>query len=387
MQSFRHLEPPLRLHSGPKCLDQLSVELDRLGCRRAVVLCGETLAREGTCVALVQAALGGRFAGVVAGARAHSPIPAVRTAADDLRRLRADAVVALGGGSAIVTARAASILLAEGGDIHRLATTRGPDGRLHSPRLGALKLPQFVLPTTPTTAAVKAGSAVYDLKSRRRLALYDPATRARAVFLHPDLLDTAPQTVCVSASLNTLAMALEGLTSTAGDPLADAQLIHAVRLVMANIYDPKQKVGAGARSNLMWAALLCGRGTDHTSGGVLSALSHAIGARHEVENGVINAILLPVTLQFNRDAAAGLHKVATAFGLDHGDQELLPPLLQALDDLFAQLPIPRRLRETPTPHADLQEIALLAMEDWFLHSNWRKVENPSDLQAILQAAW
>src|SRR5262245_6420086 len=129
-----------------------------------------------------------RCAGVFSGVRAHSPAPAVAEAAQHLRRLEADAVVAVGGGSAIVTARAASILLAEKGELASLSTAMDEHGSLRSPKLAAPKLPQLIIPTTPTTAMVKAGSAVSDPEAGVRRALFDPKTRAQSIFIHPDFV-------------------------------------------------------------------------------------------------------------------------------------------------------------------------------------------------------
>jgi alcohol dehydrogenase class IV len=99
----------------------------------------------------------------------------------------------------MVTARAATIVLAEGEDQARLSTSRDASGRMHSPKLRAAKLPQFVVPTTPTTAIVKAGCAVFDPTAGRRLALFDPKTRAQAIFVHPDLVASAPDDLVTSA--------------------------------------------------------------------------------------------------------------------------------------------------------------------------------------------
>ena len=115
MRSFQYITMPVRLHHGPDCLAQLPRELDRLGAKRAVIVTGASIARGGSLVELLQTAGGERIAGIIAGARAHSPVPDVQAVAAELKRLAADAVIALGGGSAIVTARGASILMAEHG--------------------------------------------------------------------------------------------------------------------------------------------------------------------------------------------------------------------------------------------------------------------------------
>jgi alcohol dehydrogenase class IV len=153
--------------------------------------------------------MGDRYGGVYTGVRSHSPVPVVQEAARELKRLDADAVIALGGGSAIVTARAANILLAEQGDVRSLCTKPHGSGRLKSPKLLAPKLPHLVIPTTPTTASVKAGAAILDPVTGERLALFDPATRAQATFIQSNLIETPSRELFVSAAQNTFALAVD----------------------------------------------------------------------------------------------------------------------------------------------------------------------------------
>jgi alcohol dehydrogenase len=384
MQSFQHIAPPLRLFSGADCLALLGRELDRLKCRRAVIVCGSTLGLD-----QVRSALDERCAGVFSGVRAHSPVPAVEAAAQELRRLDADAVIAVGGGSAIVTARAASILLAEKADLRAICTTRDERGGLRSPRLLAPKLPQLVIPTTPTTASVKAGSAIFDPVAGKRLALFDPRTRAHAVFVHPDMILSAPHSVVTSAALDTLSLAIEGLLSRADDPLADALLMHAVRLVAAHLPNLASAEELAARAALMHAAILCGLGSDHTGAGMATVLGHAIGARHETDNGIVKAIVLPHVIRFNAAAAEpGLAKAATS--LDLPDSRGAPPagaVITALEQLFQDVRLPRRLRDVGIPKEALPEIASLGMGDWFLRGNPRPVQDKSELRQVLEQAW
>jgi alcohol dehydrogenase class IV len=333
--------------------------------------------------------MGERCAGVFSGVRAHSPVPAVMEAAEELRRLEADAVVAVGGGSAIVTARAASILLAEKADLAGLSTSMDEHGSLRSPKLAAPKLPQLIIPTTPTTAMVKAGSAVLDPEAGVRRALFDPKTRAQSLFIHPDFMRSAPRALVLGSGLNSFAMAVEGLTSLAGDPLADALLMHAVRLMMAHLARPALEGDVAARGELALAAVLCGQGTDFTGAGVTTALGHIIGSRHHVENGIVNAIMLPHALRFSSEVIQpGLAKVATALGLTpRGDTLLIENVIEAVERFCGALDVPRRLRDVGVPHDALPEIASLGMADWFLRGNPRPVRTASELQQILEGAW
>jgi alcohol dehydrogenase class IV len=387
MQSFQHIAPPLRLYSGDDSLRQLGRELDRLRSRRAVILCGSTLAHS-PALKLVRSAMGDRCAGVFPGVRAHSSHPSVQAAAEELKRLNADAVVAVGGGSAIVTARAASIYLAEGSNLEKISTSQDAQGNLHSPKLLAPKLPQLVVPTTPTTAAVKAGTAVFDPASARRFALFDPKTRAQSLFIHPALINSAPRDLVVSASLDTLSLAIEGLTSRSGDPIADALLMHSVLLISQNLPDPALDDDATVRGEMVFAAVMCGQGTDHTGAGIATVLGHAIGANHDVDNGIAKAVVLPHALRFNAEAAeAGLRKVATSLGVMPVEGSTVEFVNDALARIFTAIGIPRRLREVGIPKDALAAIATRSMGDWFLRSNARPINDPSDLLTVLSEAW
>jgi alcohol dehydrogenase class IV len=383
MRSFQHIAPPLRLFSGPDSLTSLGRELDRLESRRPVVFCGRWA--EGPMLDAVKSGMGDRCVGVFTGVVAHSPLVSVETAAQELKRLDADAVIALGGGSSIVTARAASILLAEKRDPRSLCTSRDADGQLRSPKLLAPKLPQFIVPTTPTTAMVRAGSAIFDPATGDRLALFDPKTRAHAIFIHPDLIRSAPRQLAVSASLNTYSMAIEGLMSKSGDPIADALLMHTLRLLAQHLPSPEVGDDPDVRADLVLAAVLCGQGTEYTSAGITTVLGHAVGARFGVENGVVNAIVLPHVLRFNADAAkAGLSKIAAALGLVSDD---VNAIADAAQRMFDAIEVPRRLRGVRVPRDVLADIASHAMGDWFLRGNPRPVRDVSELQQVLEQSW
>jgi alcohol dehydrogenase class IV len=386
MRNFQHIENPLRLFAGADSLRNIERELARLGASRAVIFCGNTLAGS-PLISLVLEGAGARCAGVYGGVKAHTPRSGVEDAADELRRLEADAVVAVGGGSAVVTARAAAIYLAEGYDLDAMCSLRDTSGRMFSPKLNASKIPQLVVPTTPNTAMVKAGSAVFDTKSGQRKALFDPKTRAQSIFLHPQLLMSAPFELTASASVDTLTLAIEGLLSKTGDAISDSALMHSVRVLVDRLPLAAERDDAELRADLTMAGILCGRGTDHTGAGAATVLGHAIGASHEVENGVAKAVILGHVLRYNAGyAPEGIAKLATALGV--------PPtagstdaLIEILEGVFARLGMPTRLRDLKIPKDALASIAKRGMADWFLQGNPRPVTDAGQLVGIMTAAW
>jgi alcohol dehydrogenase class IV len=385
---FAHIAPELRVFLGDDCLAALKRELERNHCQRALVVCGRSVGASAA-IDLLRSALGPALAGVCTAAREHSPLPAVEEAARFMRAVDADAVIAVGGGSAAVTGRAATILLAEGKPARELCTRRLADGTFDSPRLNAAKLPQFVVPTTPSTAFAKVGSAIHDAAGER-LALFDPKSRARGIFIHPQFLATAPEALVRSASLNTLANAVEALESPRCDPFSEAMLMQALRLLGAGL-PGLASPGSGARERLAVAAILCGRGTERGGTGLASVLAHAIGQRSHTANGIVSAIVLPHTLRFNAPAITqrsgavvdGLASVYAGSRPAEGVSEASA----VVEALLARLPVPRRLRDIGVLREDLKPIAQAAMADWFIVRIPRAVPDTGTLLSILEAAW
>jgi len=389
MPSFQHVAPALRIFCGPDALAALPRELDRADVGRAVLFCGASVSRDAAALGRVRDALGGRLAAVFDGVRAHSPVPAVEAGRDALARAGADAVIAFGGGSAVVTARAAAILLAEGKPAAELCTRREPGGRLASPRLLAPKLPQWVLPTTPTTAYAKAGSAVRDPATGDRLALFDPKTRAQGIFLDPALALTAPPDLALSSGLNAFAMAVEGLQSPLDDPLAEALLAHAARMLAESLPRLRQAPrDAGPRLRLMLAALLSGQGSDYTGGGLAQAISHAAGPRSSTANGVVEALLLPHAMRWNAPVTeAGLRRVASTLVAAPPDGASLAGIaVAAVERVLAEAEVPARLRDTGLARDALPEVVGHTLNDWALTRVPRQVGH-DDLMDLLNAAW
>jgi alcohol dehydrogenase class IV len=386
---FRHTTPAFRTFCGDDALTALPREMDRLGSSRAVIVSGPWLADYPDALDAIEAALGGRLAGRFDGVAEHSPVPTVEQARRVLEHARADAVIAVGGGSSIVTARAASILLAEGRDVRELCTRRGSDGTFISPRLLAPKIPNWVVPSTPITAYAKAGSAVQDPETGERLALFDPKTRAQGIIVDPTVALTAPAGLVSSAALNAFSMAVESLQASVDDPLADALLAHALRMLAEWLPALRSAPDdAQPRLNLMLAALLCGQGSDYVGGGLAQALSHAAGPRSSVANGVIEALLLPHTMRFNAPVTkAGLALVADI--LDPSSRALASAderAIGAVERVLADQAIPTRLRDAGVAQAALPAIVDHALNDWSITRAPRRV-NHRDMTELLEAAW
>jgi alcohol dehydrogenase class IV len=186
-------------------------------------------------------------------------------------------------------------------------------------------------------------------------------------------------------------MAVEGLESAAGDSLSDAMLMHALRLLKAELPRLEERPeDAGLRAELILAAVLCGRGTDYTGGGLASVLGHATGARFDVDNGMANAILLPHSMRFNLEhTAPRLGKILASLSdaPPCPTQATAHDAVAAVERFLSSLNARRRLRDVGVPRDALHSIAEHAMADWFVNQVPRRVDGPADLVSLLEAAW
>lgn len=382
--TIRHATPAFRTFCGEGALGALPRELARVGASRAVIVCIPAVAAHTEAMGRLHEALGARLVGQFDGVEEHSPIPSVTGARDFLADHDADAVIAVGGGSSVVTARAATILLGEGKGVRELCTRR-VDGKLVSPKLSAPKLPQWVVPSSPTSAYAKAGAAVRDPATGERLALFDPKARAQGVVLDPTMALTAPPRLSWSAALNVFSMAVEGLQSRSVDPLADALLAHALRTVVTWLPQVEKEPDLAApRLQLMLAAVMSGQGTDFTGGGLAQALSHAIGPRSSAPNGVVEALLLPHAMRFNADVvperfAAMAEYLCLADRSPQG-------VIAEVERLLGVFDAPRRLQDIGVAEDSLPEVVEHAMDDWSITAGPRTADT-DDVRDLLQRAW
>ena len=394
---FRHVAYPVRVFAGDDALSNLSAAVQRTGAVRPFVVCGQSVARRTDLLDRVAEALGEKPAGIFDGVQTGSPVPSVMQGAAMAREAGADLIIAVGGGSAVVTARAIIIMLAEGGH-PRDHATKYPEGQPPvSPRLMAPKIPNILVLTTPTTAATRAGAAVIDADTGHRLEMFDPKTRPAAVIWDSDALLTAPADLCISASGSLFSGVISALQAPRVNPMAAADLLSALGLLVENIPLVRKNDADGAcRVNLCVASFMYNRAWDTGAGGsalgVVSALAHSLDTRYpDCDHGAAYSITTGPGMRFNRDFnAAGQARVADALGVRErgdSDQDAADSAAAAVTGFFEAVGMPVRLRDVGVPADGISQIAEDALTDFGLHRNVRPVNGAEELEAVLRSAW
>ena len=394
---FRHQSTPCRIHGGYSVLYKLSEEVDRLKGARAMVVCGQTVAHKTHIPTVVQEILGDKLVGLFDGVKSGSPSTTVLDGVSMANELNPDVIIAIGGGSAVVTARAITILLAEGGNL-KDHCTKYPEGQPPvSPRLMKPKLPNIVIVTTPTTATNRSGTAVIDSETGHRLELFDPKTRPGVVFWDSEALLTAPPELCISSSGSLLSGVFAGLQAVNLNVLAEGDLRQSLNILMDNMHRIKSSPENGqTRINLCAASYMYNRAADSgftgSATGVVTALAHSLDARYPgCDHGSAYSILTAPGMRFNVDYnCIGQSRLGHILGLSESpneDKTTSEAAACRVSDIYNNLGMPTRLRDVGVPRDGIRTIAEDAMTDFALHRNIRPVQDVSDLETLMDELW
>ena len=394
--SFRYLSPAARLYAGVDALSNLYREAQRLESTRAFVVCSETVARTTNLLERTKEALGDLYAGSFDGAKRESPIPLVMAGVEAAKAAQADVIVAVGGGSAVVTARAITILMAEDGTPQELCTKYPPGQPPVSPRLLQPKIPNILVLTTPTNGANRGGAAVMDDKPPYRLELFDPKARPTCIILDGEALLTAPLPLFLDTATNTFTAVVGALQSPGLNPFAYADLRQALELsleylprLVSNPDDPEPRIQLGA------AAIISNRAADAPSGGGRGAgitLDRQIRYRYShVGQGASNSVLLTTSMRHNREVALeGQARLADLMGVrtsGMSDAEAAEEATQAVDSFLRSIGVPSRIRDLDVPEADLEAIARDDAAQPSFGEGSRRITDAAELTRFLQEAW
>ncbi|RKG81087.1 iron-containing alcohol dehydrogenase [Corallococcus terminator] len=212
---------------------------------------------------------------------------------------RCDAVVALGGGSALDAGKAIAALAANGGDPLDYLEVIGRGQALTKP-----PLPFVAIPTTAGTGSEVTRNAVLGSKEAGvKASLRSPLMLPRVALVDPDLLEHAPADVLAAGGLDALSQLIEPFVSIRAQPLTDALAREGMQrsarsLRRAVLHGP----GPTEREDLAIASLFGGLCLANSGLGAVHGFAAPLGGMLGAAHGALCAALLGATLEVNLDA-------------------------------------------------------------------------------------
>jgi len=262
----------------------------------------------------------------------------------------AEVVVALGGGSAIDTGKALSVLLAAGAPAPLREHLR--DG---APLPDRAPLPLVAVPTTAGTGSeVTPFATIWDHERGVKRSLSDARLFARTALLDPALTVSLPAEVTIASGLDALSQAFEAIWNVNATPITSRFALDAIAIVFETLEPLLAHLGSlELRSRMMEASLLAGLAISRTRTALAHSISYPITAHFGVPHGLACSFTLPALLEFNAPLDDGrLAEIAGRLGLVS-----LSTLHYRLERLLAMLGVTRMLRRYIPSRAALLDLA------------------------------
>jgi len=230
---------------------------------------------------------------------------------DHAAAVGAQAIIALGGGSSMDSAKGISL-----GAVN---PERGI-GLDYTTTFAASALPIIAIPTTPGTGAeVNAFGVITDVESHRKFYVGHNSALARAAILDPDLTVGLPAGATAATGMDALTHALESYLSLRANPYSDGIALQVIATVAS--YLPRAVADGTdieARAELLLASHIAGVGFSHTGLGLVHGIAHPLGGQFNIPHGLALCIVIESVLRFN--LAVREDRIArVAFALGVGD--------------------------------------------------------------------
>lgn len=292
-----------------------------------------------------------------------------------------DAMIGLGGGSSIDTAKGVSIAVANQGDLTQF------EGKNQVPNRG----PDIIaIPTTAGTGSeVTHATVLKDEERKYKMGILSEHLHPKAAILDPELLTTLPRGLAAITGMDALSHAIESYTSNQAQPITEALGKHAIELIGKWLRPfVADRTNLEAASNMMLASTIAGSAFIWGRVAAVHALSHPLGGRYNIAHGLANSLLLPVVMEYNLSSNFQKFKsIAALLGenvQDLNDRTAAGRSVKAVNELITDLEIPKSLKEIniELPEEEIQVVAQEAFDSGIANANPKNV-SVKDLISII----
>lgn len=372
-----------RVIQGKPAAQAVREEIERLGVERVLLLTTRSLAKS-RLIGEVAAALGDRCVGRFAAIPAHSPREAVIAGAEIAREVRADHLLAVGGGSVIDATK--TMLLAlwrDARDVEALSALAHRRGAPVQKALDSDRIRMTAVPTTLSAAEFTSGAGITDMQRKVKQSFAHPLMAPIAAILDPAATLETPMELMLSTGMRAMDHAVERWCSIRPHPFADALALQAMPMLATNLPAIRARpADLDARLECQIAAWLT---QISQAPGVPNGASHGIGyilgAYAGIPHGITSCISLAATLEWNEPVNAERQRVIAEKLGRPGERAC-----ETLRDFVRSLGLPTRLTEIGIGADRIPELARQYDGTGPIATNPRPVRGALDLAEILTLA-
>lgn len=290
---------------------------------------------------------------------------------DEFKRVGADFIVAVGGGSVMDIAKLASICVTNDYGVRDL---------LDNPTKGKKMIKTLMIPTTAGTGSEATPNSIVSVPEKElKIGIVNNDMIPDYVILDAQMIKKLPFKIAAATGVDALAHAIECFTSNKATPFSNMFALEALELIINNIEEACLNVDAmESKNNMLIGAFYAGVAITASGTTAVHALSYPLGGKYHIPHGVSNAMMLVPVMKFNEPLCRGLFAKAydriTKNGVEKTEEDKSSWLINKLDSIVKNLEIPTSLKEYGVKSEDLDILVELGMNvQRLLVNNMREV--------------
>jgi len=303
LPNYYEYHNPVKILAGRNACDNIPHELDSLDASRPIIVTDQGVVKAGL-IKVVKETF--KSSETTIGAIYDKTPPdssnvVVNEIAEIYKVKRCDSIIAVGGGSAIDTAKGVNIVV-----------TEETDDLMKFMGVNMLRKPMKPLIVVPTTAGT--GSEVTQVAVIRhvdkdvKMVFPSPRLYPDVAVLDPRMTQTMPPHITAATGMDALTHAVEAYTCLQKNPLSDAYAVSAIKLIGQYLVQATEDGdNLEARMGMANAALVAGAAFSNSMVGMVHGLGHACGAVSHIPHGVAMGVLLPFVMEYNMEKNAPLY--------------------------------------------------------------------------------
>ncbi|WP_459907371.1 iron-containing alcohol dehydrogenase [Desulfotomaculum defluvii] len=371
---------PTKIISGVDARKTLGKEVKKLGGNVVFVCTDRGIINAGLLVDILESLSIENLAYVIYDEVDSNPsIETVENGLNIYRNEQCDVLVAVGGGSAIDTAKAICGLINQPNSVEFC-------GNIDVKQRENISSCVIAVPTAAGTGSeVLGGAVIVDKQRNCKICVSSPGQAPKVAILDPIMLQTLPANIVASTGMVTLTHAIEGYVSLGASALTDLLNLKAIQLVakylrrfFANRKDLEAALG------MQNACLFSAMGSCNSGLGNVYAMANSLLGYYNIHHGVACAVMLPAVMRFNSMAAPDKFiEIAKSFG-EPVDQlpmtEASLKAVKAVKSLSQSVGIPDRLGDVGITTDQIEQMALQVIQSDVQVTNPRE----TTLQDVIQ---
>ena len=258
------------------------------------------------------------------------------------KKAEADSIVAIGGGSAMDTAKAVGIII----NNPEFADVRSLEGVAPTKAHAVFTI---AVPTTAGTAAeVTINYVITDVEKKRKFVCVDTNDIPEIAVVDPDMMASMPKGLTASTGMDALTHAIEGYITKGHCAISDMFHLEAIKLISHSLRDAVAGKDCG-REGMALGQYIAGMGFSNVGLGIVHSMAHGLSALYDTPHGVACAIILPYGLEYNAPGAGKRYRaIGAAMGVEGigamTDDEACAATIAAVKKLSEDVGIPADLK-------------------------------------------